>query len=286
MNQQRILQDFQGIANSGIAVCDLGPTLFGSTLESIWLELGGTSFTKSMITAIQLKANGKVIWDTTGPAVDTINSYRNAATGASILLLDFMEPNARTVNGFQSGAMDLSLASGVTQLRLEVTITGATAPTLKGWAEVSPAVAVKGEEAIRFLILRRHRQQVTASSAGEIALPVPHLDPAGGGSVFKRIHLFSANCTDIRAVREGIDEYKVKKSILQAAQTRAKRVPQANHLVFDPILDNIQNGRVWDTTSKPVPYGAGVRAAQFFATFSAGETFFVETEELIHLNDY
>ncbi len=285
MNQTRVLQAFQNVVASGVSVCDLGPTLFGSTLEAVHLVLGGT-FTVSNITAIALKANGKVIWETTGAALNTINAFKGNPNTVGLLTLDFMEPKARTVNGFQAGAMDLSTDSGITQLRLEVTISGATAPTLEGWAEVSPAVKIAGEEAIRFLILRRHRMQVQAPAAGEFAIPVPHLDPAGGGSVFRRIHLFSANCTDLRVVREGVDEYKVKKSILQEQQKRAGRTPQANHVCYDPVLDNIANGRVWDTTSAKPPLGAGVRAANFFGTFSAGETFFVETEELIHLNDY
>ena len=286
MNQTRVLQAFQNVVASGIAVVDLGPTLFGSTLEAIWLQLGGGAFTKSMITSIRLLANGKVIWDTTGSAIDTLNSYRSTATGASVLLLDFMEPKSRTVNGFQSGAIDLSLASKITQLRLEVTIAGATTPTLSGWAEVSPAVPVAGEEAIRFLMLRRHRFTVNIPAAGEFAIPVPHMDPAGGGSVFKRIQLFSANTTNIRVVREGIDELKLPVAVLQEQQKRAGRTPQANHVVYDPIVDNIQNGRVWDTTGSPPPSGAGVRSAQFFVTTSGAETFVVETEELIPLNAY
>ncbi len=285
MNQTRVLQAFQNVVASGVAVCDLGPTLFGSTLEAIHLQLGGT-FTVSNITSVQLKANGKVIWDTTGAALNTINAFKGNPNTAGLLTLDFMEPRARTVNGFQAGALDLSLESGITQLRLEITISGATSPTLSGVAEVSPAVPIQGEQAIRFLILRRHRLQVQAPAAGEFAIPIPHMDPAGGGSVFRRIHLFSANATDIRVVREGVDEYKVSKAILQEQQKRAQRVPQANHVCYDPVLDNIANGRVWDTTSAPVPRGAGVRSATFFATFSASETFFVESEELIHLNDY
>ncbi len=286
MNQTRDLQAFQNVQGTGIAVCDLGPTLFGSTLECIHLTLGGGAFTQSMITGIQLKANGKVIWDTTGPTQVLINAFKGQPNAANMLTLDFMEAKARTVNAFQAGGIDLSRDSQITQLRLEVSISGATTPTLTASAEVSPAVPMKGEEAIRFLMLRRHRQSVNAPSAGEFALPIPHLDPAGGGSVYRRIHLLSANCTAIRVQREGIDEYKAQKAVIQEQQKRAGRVPQANHVCYDPVLDNIAQGRVFDTTSKPFPQGAGVRAAAFFGTFSAAETFVVETEELIHLGDY
>lgn len=286
MNQTRVLNAFQNVVATGTAVCDLGPTLMGSTLEGIYLQLGGGALTKAMLITIQLKANGKIIWDTTGPVQDLINTYKGYTSAAGVLFLDFMEAKARTINGFQSGGIDLSKASGITQLRLEVAISGATTPTLAGYAEVSPAVPVKGEEAIRFLMLRRHRTTVNLPAAGEFPVFVPHLDPAGGGSVFKRIHLLSALTTAIRVVREGIDEFKFPVAVLQEQQKRAGRTPQANHVCFDPICDNIQAGRVWDTTSRPAPAGAGVRAATFFATVSGAETFVVETEELIRLNDY
>ncbi len=285
MNNTRELQAFQNVVASGLAVCDLGPTLMGSTLECIHLNMGGT-FTASNMTSIQLKANGKVIWDTTGATQTLINAYKGQPNASNMLTLDFMEMKARTVNAFQAGGMDLSRDSGITQLRLEITISGATSPTLTGVAEVSPAVPMAGEQAIRPLILRRHRQTVNAPSSGEFPIPVPHVDPAGGGSVYRRIHLLSANCTDIRVQREGIDEYKVSKAILQEQQKRAGRTPQSNHVCYDPILDNIAQGRVWDTTSAPYPRGAGVRSATFFAKFSAAETFVVETEELIRLGDY
>lgn len=285
MNQTRVLQAFQNVVASGVAVCDLGPTLFGSTLEAIHLKLGGT-FTVANITSIQLKANGKIIWDTTGSALSTINAYKGNPNTTGMLTLDFMDPKARTVNGFQAGALDLSKDSGITQLRLEVTISGATSPTLDAIAEVSPAVAIQGEQAIRFLMVRRHRMQVQAPAAGEFAIPVPHMDPAGGGSVFRRIHLFSANTTQLRVQREGVDEYKAATSFIQEQQKRAGRTPQANHVCYDAVLDNIAQGRVWDTTARPAPQGAGVRAASFFVTVSGAETFWVETEELIHLNDY
>ena len=69
MNQLRILNPFNNVVASGIANCDLNP-LLGTTLECINLTLGGGSFTKAMITLIQLKANGKVIFETDGTKLD------------------------------------------------------------------------------------------------------------------------------------------------------------------------------------------------------------------------
>lgn len=281
MNQLRPLNPFNNVVATGIANCDLNP-LLGTTLECINLTLGGTALTKAMVTLIQLKANGKVIWESDGTKVDTLESFKNYATAdATKLSINFMEPKAKTVNAFQSGAIDLSPESGITNLRLEVTITGATAPTLSGVAEVSPALDIPSERAIRFLVARRHRNTQTIGAAGTFSLQVPHIDPAGGGSVYKRIAIFSANCTAIKAMREGIAEFDVLKAENEWIQKKAGRSPQANLVVFDPILDGIQAGRVWDT--RPA---AQVRSAQLYGVFSAGETITIETEELLPLTAY
>lgn len=280
MNQLRVMNPFNNVVASGIANCDLNP-LLGTTLECINLSLGGT-FTKAMITLIQLKANGKVIWESTGSNCDALESYKNYATAdATKLSINFMEPKAKTVNAFQAGAIDLSPDSGITNLRLEVTISGATSPTLSGIAEVSPALDQPSERAIRFLIQRRHRNTQTIGAAGTFSLQVPHLDPSGGGSVFKRIAIYSANCTAIKAMREGITEFEVLKAENEWIQKKALRSPQSNLVVFDPLLDGIAAGRVWDTRPSN-----GVKSAQLYATFSAGETITIETEELLPLNMY
>ena len=274
------MNPFNNVVASGVANCDLN-NLLGTTLECINLSLGGT-FTKAMITLVQLKANGKVIWESDGSKVDSGESFKNyAAADATKLSLNFMEPKSKTVNAFQAGAIDLSVESGITNLRLEVTISGATSPTLSGIAELSPALDVESERNIRFLIQRRHRVTMTIGAAGTFALQVPHLDPSGGGSVFKRIYIFSANCTGIKAQREGITEFEVLKAENEWIQKKAGRSPQSNLVVFDPVLDGIQSGRVWDTRPSN-----GVRSAQLYATFSAGETITIETEELLPLNAY
>ena len=281
MNKIIPLNPFNNVVASGIAICDLN-NLLGSTVEAMNLTLGGTTFTKAMITLIQIKANGKVIWESSGANLDALELFKNYAADAARLCINFMERGARTINAFQSGAIDLSPQSGITSLRMEITISGATAPALVGTAELSPAVAVPGEEAIRWLIQRRHRTTYTVPAANQkVALPVPHIDPSGGGSVFKRIAAFSQFMTAIQVVRNGMVEFDLSTTDLAQIQRRAGRNPQANLVVFDPILDNIQSNRVWDT--RPA---SNVNQAIMYATFSAVETFTIETEELIPLGMY
>jgi hypothetical protein len=170
----------------------------------------------------------------------------------------------------------LSLNSGITQLRLEVTISGATSPTLIGFADVSPPSNEPGESGIRWAMARRHRALQTIGAAGTFALAVPHLDPAGGGSNYRRINIYSANLTAFKTVREGVTEHELTKAQNESAQKDNFKTPQANLVIFDPVQDGQLAGRTWDTRPS-----SGVRSAQFYATFSASETIVIETEELI-----
>lgn len=279
MNKQMLLDPFQNVVASGVAIADLNK-LLGSVLEKITLTLGGT-FTKSMITLIQLKANGKVLYETDGSKLDASNLYNGAASDVTILKLDLMDRKAITANARQAGTFDLSNGSGIKALRLEVTISGATSPTLTGVADVSPPTSDPAEVGIRPLIARRHRVSYVVGAAGTFALPIPHLDPAGGGSAYRRIYLYSSNCTAIKTMREGVVEHELTKLQNEACQKDNFKVPQANLVVFDPVQDGQLSGRIWDT--RPA---VGVRSAQFYATFSAGETITIETEELIGYGMY
>ena len=162
-----------------------------------------------------------------------------------------------------------------------MTIAGATAPTLVGFADVSPPSADPAEQGIRGLIARRHRVTYVAAAAGEFALPVPHLDPAGGGSAYRRIYFYSAQMNAIRTVREGIIEHQLTKLQNENAQKDNFKTPQSNLVVFDPCQDGQMTGRVWDTRPS-----SAVRSAQFYGTFAAGETITIETEELLPFGAY
>tara|TARA_B100001250_G_scaffold187546_1_gene161154 strand:+ start:499 stop:1338 length:840 start_codon:yes stop_codon:yes gene_type:complete len=279
MNKQIPLDAFMNVQNSGLAYSDLNKFL-GSVLEKITFVLGGT-FTKAMIPLIELKANNKTIFQTDGSKLDASKLYMGGASDATILTLDLMDRKAVTPNARQAGTLDLSAKSGITQLRLEVTIAGATNPTLAGFADLSPPTEDPAEAGIRWLILRRHRSTQTIGAAGEFALQVPHLDPSGGGSNFRRVHIFSANMTRLKAQREGVTEFDLSKAQIEAAQKDNFRTPQSGLVVFDPVQDGQLQGRTWDTRPS-----SGVRSAQLYGTFSAGETITIETEELLPLAAY
>ncbi|MES2482974.1 MAG: major capsid protein P2, partial [Pseudomonadota bacterium] len=246
MNKQMRLDPFGNVANSGVAVTDMNKFL-GSVLEKITLILGGT-FTRSMITLIELKANGKVIFQTTGANIESVNLYQGATTAATVCKIDLMDRRAVTPNARQAGTIDLSAKSGITSLRLEVTISGATSPTLTGFCDVAPPTEDPNEAGIRWLMTRKHRATVVIGAAGTFAIPVPHLDPAGGGSNFRRIVFYSANMTGFKTVREGVTEHELNSvaEINTVAQDNFK-VPQASVVVFDPVQDGQLTGRTWDT---------------------------------------
>lgn len=278
MNKQIRLDAFQNVANSGVAINDLNK-LLGTVLEKLTLVLGGT-FTKAMITRIDLRANGKTIWETSGARLDLINAYNGQTVDATVIKLDFMDRRAVTVNARQAGAIDLSAASGITQLRLEVTIAGATNPTLVGFADVSPPTSDPAEQGIRFLFKRKHQATFVVGGAGEFALPIPHIDPAGGGSNYTRIGIYSANLTGFKTVRDGITEHELTKFQNDTAQRDNFKFPQTGLTVFDPVQTGTLMGNTWDTRK------GVVGSASFLATFSAGETITIETEELIPLSAY
>lgn len=109
------------------------------TIFGMLLQLGGTTFTKSLITRVELFIGDKSIWGpVTGDEIDAVDQYIQGPTGgagrsAYHLPIDFTFRNVKETSGEYVGGLDLStLPEG--QIRLEVDISGsASAPTLAGW---------------------------------------------------------------------------------------------------------------------------------------------------------
>lgn len=272
------LNPANNVVASGVANIDLS-NLLGYSIEKIFLQLGGTSLTKAMITSIQLKANGKIILDTDGSKLDARLSYRPRTADAAMLEIDFLENLAKSKLGLLGGSLDTTL--GIKNLRLEVTISGATAPTLAGYAEVArPQVGPEFAQ-LRPLIARVHRVTQSIGAAGTFPLAVPHMDPVSGGSIFKRIAIFSANMTAAQVFRNGILEHDSVKAINEYRQKIYGRTPQASLYMIDSMVDGLQEDRVYDT--RPA---SGCTTAQLMATFSGAETITIEVETLEPLDVY
>jgi hypothetical protein len=264
---------FQNVVASGIATCDLNG-LLGYTIDRIILVLGGT-FTKSMITGIVLKANGKIIYDTTGPRLDARNQYRGITAAAGFLTIDFSEIRAKTEVGQNIGCMDTT--QGISNLKLEVTIAGATAPTLAAWAEVGAPQMDSAQKVTAGLISKVHSTTLTIGASGQFSIPIPHLAPSEGGSIFKRIAIFSSQLNALIIKKNGIVIEDSTKALNDFNQAEYRKVPQTGLYMLDFVIDDVQS-QVLNTRN--------AQTMEVLGTFTAGETITVESEVLEPINAF
>lgn len=230
---------FANVAASGVASVSLP---IGMSYNRIILALGGGSFTKAMITDIKVKMNGKVIFQNTGSRLDLINTYRKRAVSAAFLVLDFTEPDAKDMGEQYIG--NLNTAQGVSSLTMEVTIAGATTPTLDSYSDMgAPAALAAVAKQILF----------TASFGAAGKFPMKLIDVANRGAIIKRVHFaHGGNVTALEVKKNGVVIFD---NILTAVNTfnqlDMNKVAQANLYTFDPCLDNNYSNaiRTADATS-------------------------------------
>jgi len=123
---------FENVVATGKATLRVPP--YDRSLHRIILELGGTTFTKAMITGIVVRWGTKKIYEATGPHLDKLNRYRGDYANASFLSIDFTDLNQKSFAGEFIGALPVNLmrnAGPGKDIIVEVDTSGATAPTLK-----------------------------------------------------------------------------------------------------------------------------------------------------------
>lgn len=217
---------FTNVVASGVATASLP---VGMSYNRILLRLGGGAFTKSMITDIKVRMNGKVIWQNTGTRLDLINTYRGRAVSAGFIVLDFTEPNAKLMSEQFIG--NLNTAQGVSSLTIEVTISGATTPTLESFSEVGPPAPL-GVVAKQLLF--------TTSVGGSGKFPFKLIDVANRGAIIKRVHFaHGGNVTELEVKKNGVVIHdNVPTAVNTFYQADYSKVAQTNLYTYDPCLDD------------------------------------------------
>lgn len=217
---------FTNVVGSGVATASLP---VGMSYNRVMLQLGGTTFTKSMITDIKVRMNGKVISQNTGSRLDAINSYRGRASNAAFLVLDFTEPNAKLMAEQYIG--NLNTAQGVSSLTIEITISGATNPTLDSYSEVGPPQA---------LGVVSKQLMFTTSVGGSGKFPFKLIDVANRGAIIKRVHFaHGGNVSALEVKKNGVVIHdNVPTAVNSFYLSDYKKTAQANLYTYDPCLDD------------------------------------------------
>ena len=199
----------------------------GRTLENLRLRLGGTTFTKAMITNINVKANGKTIVEGTGSQIDAINAYRGVAQAAAFLEIQFADYALNNEFDRMVGAFDTSL--GISNITTEVTIAGATAPTLLPIVIESAAQKDRSGQAAPFapLISKLLRYPFSIANGGRLAMNVP-FGPQSG-SIIKRLHVFhGGQMTGATVKEDGLVIHESVTAENNQEEIQQGRVPQTN----------------------------------------------------------
>lgn len=243
----------------------------GKTINTLQLQLGGTVFTKALISMFRLKANAKTIFEGSGDQIDKINAYRGLTANVAFLDIAFEDLSGLDQLDRFIGALDSSI--GIADLTTEVDIGAATAPTLNMRVhESAPQRQADGSlSPFAGLICKQLRYGFSMGAAGEFPMPLPF--GAKSGAVIKRVYVFHNGGFMTGAVvkEDGLIIHESLKAQNEYEQIRNKRVPQTNMYTIDFIPDgNVRNS--FDTRK--------AQSVEWLFTFSAADSGFVVVEYL------
>lgn len=216
--------DLQNVVQGQVAVLKLA---YAATFDKVHFFLTG-GLTKANIHQIEGKVNGVQFFVDDGALVGVREAYLGNFVDATVLTLDFTEPNAR------GGAPQQYLASLpknlVQSLTFELTLDAAAGAGIgiQALAEYRDPTANK-------FILRRKKFTPPLPNVGENDV----LMPVGiGGGMIKRIWVHHAGqVTNVELRANGKPRLRASDPQLQYAQKRNKLVPQANTTVLDFVAD-------------------------------------------------
>lgn len=214
----------------------------GPTYNGLMLELGGTAFTKTHISKIELRLNSKPFMTWSGNTLQSRNDYLGESSVVTHLFIPFIEAKMKSFGGMYGGQLVTDESSGVKDFIAEITIGAATAPELDVWAEVqeAPPKGSPGRDLITGVFYRPE------NIAGADTWPIVTPHGRNAQRILKRLYIFDATpiVTAISVKKNGIPIYEdVTIAANDALQAAFYKVPQTNVVVFDPVvLDDAKRG--------------------------------------------
>ncbi|HEX5339817.1 MAG TPA: major capsid protein P2 [Gammaproteobacteria bacterium] len=262
------LSQFPNVPATGVATLRLDE-LKGRGIYGLQFEYGGTAFTTAMITSVKISMGNKLILpDISGPNLQKLNSYEGDTTTAGYFNWYFGDRLARTIRGEYLGVLDLSVYKDIPVL--EVTIAGATAPTLQVYALVTPPKAQLGlgYTASELLSVRALVRSVftPAGAVNKQAYAVSLGSQAG--SVMRKLQFFNANLSSVEYRKAGVVRFdNVADANNDDTQDDFGKSPQAGLYT----LDFMPNGNVGEAEATTDSKGNAI-PMQISVTTTAADT--------------
>ena len=248
---------FQNVVATGTA-SSLLP--IGRTIERIMLAMTGVTLTGVEATCqlkeVRIRANGKVVFDVRGAELYRLNAFKGMTQTAGFISIDFTELTGRDLMDQLFGGFDTS--KGITQLSIECTLAGATAPTMTAYITESDVQGAAGGILSKIL-----RYPYSASAGGLLPLPLPFGDT---GAIIKRIHIVEGandRCTGIVIKQDSNVIFEATDALNNAHLIEHGRVPQTGIFSVDFTADRNQRN-AWSTR--------GVRSVEVLANMSGADT--------------
>lgn len=262
------LNAFPSVAASAVSTL-VTDQLTDQSLHALIFERGGTTFTNAHLSGLRVRLDGKdLVNGLTGAQLVDLNEYSGLVDVTNYTALFFGDPTARTIRGQHQGDVDLSVYRK--PIEIEVTIGGATAPTLQAYALTGVPKAAMGIgydalESAQFKALIRTIIQpaaaVTRATYGISLGSVP-------GARIRRINLFHANLTSVELTKNSLRKWdNVSAALNNAVQQQFARTPQSGLYVLDRIVDGNQGEAETTVQSDGRPWNL-----QVALTTSAGDT--------------
>lgn len=252
------LPAFPNVPASGVATLNLETELAGRSLHGIVLAQGGTTYNETHITELKFSIGSKrVVSGVSGTEVRELNEHDGVAHTTGFLTLFFGDPTAGTLFGQHLTDIDFSLYTG--SPILEVTNSGATAPTLQAYAIVGvpKAAMALGYSQAEQLLLRALLPTVLTPSAAVTKQSQDIGLGSQAGAHLRKLALFHANLTSVEFKKQGFVRWDdVSVALNDYVSGIYGRVTKSGLYVIDRIVDGYQGKaeNTVDANGRPYPF--------------------------------